>query len=217
MAGGEEDADLHRRLAALEAQPALTVDTQEIAGIVDAVLESLSGDLSVADLRLYRELDQIADVIRRAKHEIAQIQPHDISEKHIPMATDELDAVIASTAEATGTILDVVETFEKLVPTMPKEMGDTVAAGVTRIYEACNFQDITGQRITKVVSTLKHIEAKVNALLAAFGETARAARAPAPPAFAEDDDRRLMNGPQLPAVANSQDDIDAILAELDAR
>ena len=32
---------------------------------------------------------------------------------------------------------------------------------VTRIYEACSFQDITGQRIGKVVTALKAIEGRV--------------------------------------------------------
>ncbi len=41
---------------------------------------------------------------------------------------------------------------------------------MTQVYEACNFQDITGQRITKVVNTLKHIEEKVEALVSAFGD-----------------------------------------------
>ena len=45
----------------------------------------------------------------------------------------------------------------------------------TRIYEACSFQDITGQRITKVVTTLKTIEAKVAQIVATFGSGDRAA------------------------------------------
>ena len=40
---------------------------------------------------------------------------------------------------------------------------------VTRIYEACSFQDITGQRITKVVTTLKVIEEKVAHIISTFG------------------------------------------------
>ena len=45
----------------------------------------------------------------------------------------------------------------------------------TRIYEACSFQDITGQRITKVVAALKAIEAKVAQIVATFGSRAREA------------------------------------------
>jgi chemotaxis protein CheZ len=215
MAGmrSEQDAELWQKLKEIDARPTGYIDAGEVTSVVEAVIGSLSGDLSIADLKFYSELEELARYIQSAKREIREIQPHDISQRHIPMATDELDAVVNATAEATGAILDVAETIEKLVPTMPAETGQTVAAAVTRVYEACNFQDITGQRITKVVTALKHIEAKVAALLAAFGEAdgvPSAADASAAPAG---DD--LMSGPQLPAHANRQAEIDAILAEFD--
>jgi outer membrane biosynthesis protein TonB len=37
----------------------------------------------------------------------------------------------------------------------------TVNAAVMEIFEACSSQDITGQRISKVVDTLQHIESRV--------------------------------------------------------
>lgn len=210
-----EDADLLGQFAAIERRAEPVFAAEDVSDIVESVLTSLSGGLSIADLQVYRELEQIASMIQFGRREIAEIQPHDISEQHIPMANDELDAVVTATAEATGTILDVAEVMEKLIPEMPPEMGRTVSAQMTRIYEACNFQDVTGQRITKVVKTLRYIEEKVEALLTAFGERGREIRAAAPSAPPPDDDSRLMNGPQLPAKANSQADIDALLAELD--
>ena len=89
----------------------------------------------------------------------------------------------------------------------------------TRIFEACNFQDVTGQRITKVVRALKHIEQKVDAVLAAFGDgmqkAAKPAAEPAPaPVAVPEDESQLLNGPQLAVSANKQDDIDALFASL---
>jgi len=210
------DADLTRKLADTRARATGPVDADAIAATVEAVLTSLSGDMSVADLKFYRELEQIARYIQCTKREIAEIQPRDISEEHIPLATDELDAVVDHTATATGTILDAAETLEKLGPTLPPAAAEVVAEAVTRVYEACNFQDITGQRITKVVATLKYIEHKIDALLAAFGEDMGEHKPPpAAKAHAAGGDARLMSGPQLPSAANSQDDIDAILAGFD--
>ena len=216
MAGRRgEDADLLRKIAAIGPKGESALDSRAVASVVEAVVASLSGDMSVADLKLYHELEQLARYIQSAKRELAQIQPKDISER-IPAATDELDAVVLHTAEATGTILDACEGIEKLTATMPSETGNTVASAVTRIYEACNFQDITGQRITKVVKTLKYIEEKIDALLTAFGEGLTDVPPPPPPE-PEDENARLMHGPQLPAVANKQDEIDAILASLEGR
>src|SRR5690606_8616053 len=140
---------------------------------------------------------------------------------HIPSATDELDAVIGATEEATGRILDACEVFSEVSGKLPAEDAERTMTAVTEIYEACNFQDITGQRITKVVGTLKHIEDKIEQLLEAFGagvSTAKTTAAKQPPAeikpkaSGDKPDADLLNGPQLPGNANSQEDIDAILA-----
>jgi len=210
-----EDSDLTRKLDAVQARTRIAVDTTEVAAVVEAIVESLSGDMSIADLKLYRELEQLAQYIQRAKREIAEARPNDISERHIPMATDELDAVVEATAAATGTILDEAEAVQKLAATLPPPTGTMIAAAVTRIYEACNFQDITGQRITKVVKTLKYIESKIDALLAAFGDTVVGKNKKASALKAPDED--FVSGPQLPTAANSQDEIDAILASLDGK
>jgi chemotaxis protein CheZ len=210
-----EDADLLRRIEALGPKGNIVVDASAVASVVEAVVASLSGDMSVADLKLYHELEQLSRYIQAAKREIAEIQPHDISER-IPAATDELDAVVDHTAEATGTILDAAESMEKLAAGLPKETGNLIAGAVTRIYEACNFQDVTGQRITKVVTTLKYIEHKIDALLAAFGEGINDLQMrPAPSGAGKDEHMRLMEGPQLPKEANNQADIDAILASFE--
>src|ERR1700742_3996940 len=83
---------------------------------------------------------------------------------------------------------------------------------VTRIYEACSFQDITGQRITKVVTTLKVIEEKVAHIIATFGASTEAPSARAAASGGEAD---LLNGPQLPAHAMDQSDIDKLLASFE--
>ncbi|HMK68892.1 MAG TPA: protein phosphatase CheZ [Stellaceae bacterium] len=180
------------------------------ANSAEAALQGLSGDVSFAEVRLYREIERLAEYIRSAKREIATLRPEDIRSRDIPMATDELDAVIGATADATGAILDAAETLERMAVTMPE--GDKVREIATRIYEACNFQDITGQRITKVVRTLKHIEDKIDALLSAFGDGAKGAAPTAEGTLPSNDDRRLLHGPQLPEEANRQDEIDAIFA-----
>jgi len=206
------DDDLMRRIEAIRPNGEIAIDTSAVASVVEAVVQSLSGDMSVADLKLYHELELLARYIQSAKREIAAVRPQDISAR-IPAAADELDAVVQHTAEATGTILDNAERIEKAAPSMAPETRGLVADGVTRIYEACNFQDIVGQRIGKVVKTLKYIEQKIDALLATFGDSMEVAGAP--PLASEDDNGGLMHGPQLPEAANDQADIDAILAGLE--
>jgi chemotaxis protein CheZ len=92
----------------------------------------------------------------------------DITDHDIPFATDELDAIVDHTAHATNAILESCEMLDEVAATVSGEAAAKLQEAVTRIYEACSFQDITGQRITKVVGTLKVIEEKVAQIIGTF-------------------------------------------------
>ncbi len=91
------------------------------------------------------------------------------------------------------------------------EDAKTLQDAVTRIYEACSFQDITGQRITKVVSALQAIERKVAHMISVFSPDNAVGRRPRETSAPES----LTNGPQLPDAAMGQSAIDALMASFD--
>ncbi len=186
-----------------------------IEAAVRAVHGTLSGAMTVTEAALLSELEALGREVKRAKSEIAALRVDDINHSHIPAATDELDAVVEHTAEATNTILDSCEKLEVLQATLSGEAAETVAAAVTRIYEACSFQDITGQRIGKVVAALKAIETRVAAVTASFVRPAEAGSAHGAAADGRTEGERLANGPQLAASASSQAEVDRLLASFD--
>lgn len=192
-----------------------------IEATVRAVLTSMAGDLTAKESALLAELEGLGRTIARAKAEIAALKVEDIRDAHIPSATDELDAIVDHTAHATNEILDCCETLEQLQSELSGEAADKLQGAVTRIYEACSFQDITGQRIGKVVTALKAIEARVSAVVSAASGMPGPESAPvAAPGAAPGDDRRtegqkLANGPQLPGSGVSQSEIDRLLASFD--
>jgi chemotaxis protein CheZ len=190
-------------------------DGDQIERAVRQVLGSLAGDLTATEASLLAELEALGREVARAKTEIAALRVEDINDSHIPKATDELDAVVEHTAAATNEILDACEGLEKLQTELPPPLADRLGDAVTRIYEACSFQDITGQRITKVVSALKVIEARVAAVTARFGQGEAPLPEPEVPAEPVTEGRALASGPQLPAAATSQEDIDRLLASFD--
>jgi chemotaxis protein CheZ len=164
--------------------------------------------------KVFEELEALVGYIRNAKREIASLCPDEVREKHIRVATDELDAIIAHTEEATSAILDAAESIENVAASLGTEAGQSLTDAVTRIYEACNFQDITGQRISKVVATLKTIESRLASLAAAVGHGEGAegkAGDPRPRGGSKPSDADLLNGPQLPQNAKKQDEVDALL------
>jgi chemotaxis protein CheZ len=170
----------------------------------------MSGDLSATETSLLGEVEALGRTIAAAKQEIAELRVDDIRDRDIPSATDELDAIVEHTAVATNSILESCELLEGLGSEVTGESNAKLQDAVTKIYEACSFQDITGQRITKVVTTLKTIEAKVAQIIAAFGVQT------APPPIRESaptgTDADLLHGPQLPSNAMDQSDIDKLLA-----
>ena len=75
----------------------------------------------------------------------------------------ELDAVIAGTAQATQKILAAAEEIDQLADNLSaalkgrieQELAQDISDSVLRIFEACNFQDLIGQRVAKVMRTLE--------------------------------------------------------------
>lgn len=211
-----DPADLPRRMAELSAQyPESNPDMVE--GVVRAVLTTMRGDLGAGETALLAEVEELANTLANARAEIAALKADDITASHIPSATDELDAIVAHTAVATDIILECCEKLDVLGPTLTGDAAAVVQDVTTQIYEACSFQDITGQRITKIVATLQSIERKVAHIIDVFGRdhfsprpgdivTASAGEPEAP---------SLLNGPQLPAAAMDQSTIDALLASFD--
>ena len=215
-------AQVESRLAALSRVP-LGVDPADIAEVVESVLGSISGDKSGVNLKLHEDISALADFIRSAKADITALRADEISTKFIPAASDELSAIVGATETATNEIFEAVDTIEAASNGLAPEAAEPIAEAVTRIYEACGFQDITGQRITKIVKVLQEVEDKVASLLEAFGEevpkttTEGAGAAVAELAGGEDkaveSDEDLMNGPQLASNAMSQEEVDALMAD----
>jgi len=171
-------------------------------------------------MKLKAELDQIWQAIDQTKHEIATLHVTGFQGKQMTRVTHELDAIVTGTEEATEGILSAAEGIDqiagqlaaKLKSTQDKAAIDDVQQKIVTIFEHCNFQDLTGQRITKVVNTLKFIEDRIVKMMEIWGgldsfkdiEVERIAEATG--------DAALLNGPKLEADAGhaSQDDIDAL-------
>lgn len=183
-------------------------DSDVAHAIADAI-NNVASDIHPQN-DLYRELTDLADYIKSSRRELMALQATgSFGTEHIPSATDELDAVTEATADATNEIMNQCETIGGLATAIGGEQGDSLQESVNRIFEACAFQDITGQRIGKVVKMLKHIETQVNHLVHLFGTGTAAEEMPT-------GDAKLLNGPQLPGNASSQDEIDQLLAAFDA-
>ena len=191
-------------------------ERDQVIGIINSVIAKVENKDDAANAAIYEELQGLQKIIEDARAAIGATRPDDIKEKHIPSATDELDAVVEATAEATGTIMDAAEIIMEKAGQVGGENGDAITNEVMKIFEACSFQDITGQRITNVVKTLKAIETKVSGMISIIASRIPGIADSSDAPSEEDtrsEDEKLMNGPQMADKAISQEDIDKLLSD----
>jgi chemotaxis protein CheZ len=134
--------------------------------------------------------------------------------------SEQLDAIIHATEGATNTIMESCEGIDTLMGEAREHCSDpaltTVIDGVTErvnaIFEACSFQDITGQRISKVVNSLKFVEERINAIVLTWGKD-ELTKVVVEIKEEPDEYKRYLHGPQLPGEGVDQSKVDEILAQ----
>jgi chemotaxis protein CheZ len=197
----------------------------EMRGFVDRRIAELSAELAatseIADMaeeNLSRRLGQVHE-------QIAQLVA-------IPAASTrnsglELEAVVQATEAAANTIMEATEAIQVWISSGQKDQAsiEALSARVNSIFEACSFQDVTGQRIRRAIQHLQQVETMLEHIVPGVApEPQRGVRVPtqmrttsaaaqATPDLSQADiDALLCPGGAVPAAAElSQADIDALL------
>jgi chemotaxis protein CheZ len=172
--------------------------------------------------KLKGELDLIQQAINQTKQEIATLHVTGFEGPEMVRVTNELDAIVGGTESATETILSGAEDIDQLAATLLARLKDDqnqalaqdIQDRVVKIFEACNFQDLTGQRITKVVATLKFIETHIVRMMDIWGGLEAFKDIEAETIAGREGDGKLLNGPKIDGEVGhaSQDDIDSLFA-----
>jgi chemotaxis protein CheZ len=185
----------------------------------NALLETYRAQIEQCE-KLKIELDLIHDAISRTKREIAVLHGKSFDGEEMARVNGELGAVVGGTEEATQQILEAAEAIDNAASALAKVssadqqklLSEEISERVVSIFEACNFQDLTGQRINKVMTTMKFIENHITVMMDIWGGV-DAIKAHAPAIVdTREGDARLLNGPKLEDDVGhaSQDDIDAL-------
>ena len=187
-------------------------------GLPAQMIEDYKTDLMEAK-KLKSELHLIYQAISRTKQEIATIHKSGLKGKPMSRAADELGAIVSSTETATEAILQAAEDIDQNATNLAASLKhDRNAAMVSdiqdqtiTIFEACNFQDLTGQRVTKVVNAFRFVEEHVLQMMEIWGgiESFNDVETTEPD---ETHEESLLNGPALEDEVDvaSQNDIDAL-------
>lgn len=206
-------ATIAKELATIKGEKG-NVPMEDVSGILEKLVDAITPGGSATEAFLRDEITKIAHHIQTTKNEILALSPGTENSNHIGSAAIQLDAVVKATEEAAHTIMDAADEIQNTVgassdETLKQQITDITA----RIYEACNFQDLTGQRIKKVMQALDFTESKIQKLIGLFSSDGTIQPEEISKMSKEDDDL-LMNGPQLPSNAPSQAEIDAMFGKL---
>jgi chemotaxis protein CheZ len=186
--------------------------------ISTSLLEEHRRDMQEA-LRLKVELDSIYEAINRTKREIATLRYAGAQGQEITRVTDELGAIVLGTETATDSILAAAEKIDDLSSNLSsrlsggdQEIAREILDHVISIFEACNFQDITGQRISKVVNAMRFVEERIHHMIDIWGGLESFKDVETLDDSQRKGDAALLNGPALATDkgVTSQDAIDAL-------
>ncbi len=190
-------------------------DTKLVLEAVEKLQHSLEHKVHSAEAdRLRFDLSDMMNAITRTKAEIASIKQTDDNDGKIDVASHELDAIVGTTEKATSDILACAERIQEIAWTM-REQGldasvcDMIDANTTEIYTACSFQDLTGQRIRKVIQVLSFLEARIDAMIQIW----RLDDLEFVSVSEKSEEESLLNGPARPGEGLEQNAIDNLMGE----
>lgn len=191
----------------------------EVAELKQETTLPADDDGMARDVRI--EIAQMVRSIGRAKAEIAAIKHPASGTDQVETASSQLEAITSTTEVSTNEIMTATDAIEQVLKRMTTLAGDDadmapmideIAERLITIIEACSFHDLTGQRVTQVVKTLRFIESRILAMIDIWGLEAFQ-DLPLPSEDEEVDEREdaeLLNGPALGGQGLSQEDIDAL-------
>lgn len=186
----------------------------EVTAIVNKALIKIGQERVHKQDQVYEELKSLIGLINGICHSIDVPSDTIHSGKgDISKATDELDQVVQATEKATGEIMDTCERIQELASAADPETSSKIMDETIKIFEACSFQDITGQRISNAVKALYEIECRIDKLIELLNIDGAYLVSDDAVEDNRDEESRLKNGPQMPDNAMSQEDIDKLLAD----
>ena len=166
---------------------------------------------------LEQDLASIYSAIETSRRELSALAGHAGEQSQLARGREELGAAIGGMEKATNEILKITEAIDENARALCASLKDDFKRGqahdiqdhAARIYEACHFQDISGQRITKAMAALQFAEERITRVLEAWGGIEQFRRNAPRTAGVQ-----LINGPKIDGDRGhaTQHDVDKMFA-----
>ncbi len=168
--------------------------------------------------KLKNQVYHLFESMQGFRRELAAARHPEAKVDRFETMAEQLDAIVKGTEEATHTILQSIEGISELINQRRDELSaqedgawmKQIDELVNQVFVSCAFQDITGQRITKVVTSMGYIEGRINAMVELWGREGLSSE----PVPSSDDEEmpsgEKLHGPALEGEGTSQEDIDKL-------
>jgi chemotaxis protein CheZ len=148
----------------------LTPMFDELRRFVDRRIAELSAEVHGTTQLLDFSESNLSGQLTRIHDQIARVVAH-------PMQASrnsglELEAVVQATETAANQIMEAAEVIGELIQSGRRdaESFEVVAEKLNAIFEACTFQDVTGQRIRRAIEHLQRVETMLSDIMPATPE-----------------------------------------------
>ncbi|MCE2993276.1 MAG: protein phosphatase CheZ [Alphaproteobacteria bacterium] len=181
---------------------------------IEMLIQAMINSTSINDphnIIISQELLSVQNEIQYLKNNLASSSDSSDTYDLIISAITDLRDVFKIQESSTNEILDLSEKIMSIASSQQPDKQAIVDAAIN-ICEKCNFQDLSGQRIQRVLNNLSKLEYVICTVLKAFmGIQVKRNSAKEQPVNANDSST-LMKGPQTLDKAPSQEDIDKLFA-----
>lgn len=141
----------------------LTPIVAELRHFVDRRFDEVSSELHAVLEFFDLSENKVQEQLQGMRAELAQVVNNDPS-SHESNSGVELEAVIRITEAAANKIMEAAEAIVQRLDQQPDANSETRGAirqQLNAIFEACSFQDLTGQRVRRAIDRLARIEGRL--------------------------------------------------------
>lgn len=181
----------------------------DLGKLAQDFVRTIASYISVSeDYITSKQVTILSQQIQDLKQKISTMSKTVFNGNFIPEVSVELNYVIEQTEKSVMGILDALEDIDTInKKIIDEDIKDKLHKNYTKILELCNFQDLTGQIINRIIKRLTMIESTLDKISHVLGQDSN---------FYHSDQTYniLLRGPQKENERPSQSQIDDLFATL---
>lgn len=199
--------ELLKTIESLQGKDSKMLDNQQFEAILKEFSDTIGSYVSVEEKSiLSNQINNVLSQITNLKAQTFQMGSDILKDNYIPDISVELHSVIAQTEKSVEGILDVSDAIRNIsTGNVSADTKEDLMINSTKLLELCNFQDLTGQILQRIIKRLTTIETTIGNIFHILRQDPRVILTEIVEPVKTDS---LLNGPQTEEERPSQSEVD---------